>query len=332
MQQNYKKESFIKGEQFEKYVEEVIFPDAHYELIYKTSDSKQNTTRYPRKSMEPDFQFKCRVSGKEFYVEAKWRAKPYKDNYDVLSDKQLKSFPGIHSDVTPIFIVFGYGGQAFDPDYVSLIPFKNIDSSKLSPSIIHTYNIEKSYYPNSNFATNEDSSEIKLELHNPSNKENKIVAKSNYKVLGLAAVGLVAILLSIYSFAFSDQTEVISPKEKLENLVAEYYQSMNSNQIEKLPKFLSPKIESWYGDKNPTQEEVIRNAKEHRGKYPFSSSNIDWDTFKVIHQEDDSYHVSYEMIYRSKKNISDDYTVYDLKLITKWDEDYKLRSITEVRN
>ena len=96
MQQDYNEESFKKGEQFEKYVEEVIFPDAHYEVIYKTSDSEQNRRRFVKKSLEPDFQFKCRVTGKEFCVEAKWRAKPYKDVYQVLSEKQIQSFPSLN--------------------------------------------------------------------------------------------------------------------------------------------------------------------------------------------------------------------------------------------
>ena len=94
MQTNFNEESLKKGEQFEKYVEEIIFPEAHYELLHKTSDSKQNTRRYVSKSLEPDFQFKCRLTGKEFYVEAKWRAKPYRNQFDVLSDNQWKTFPG----------------------------------------------------------------------------------------------------------------------------------------------------------------------------------------------------------------------------------------------
>ena len=139
MQTNFNQESFKKGEEFEKYVEEVIFPEAHYELIYKTSDSAQNTRRYARKSLEPDFQFKCRVTRKEFYVEAKWRAKPYKEQYEVLSASQFKSFPAIHSKSTPIFIVFGYGGNAYNPDCISLIPLNGITTPKISPAKRSSY-------------------------------------------------------------------------------------------------------------------------------------------------------------------------------------------------
>ena len=120
--------------------------------------------------------------------------------------------------------------------------------------------------------------------------------------------------------------------KNLKEIVADYYQSMNSNQVEKLPEFLSPQVTSWYGEQNPSREWIYRNAKAHRGKYPYSASDIDWDSFKVVQEGNGDYHVSYEMIYKSKSKITDDYKVFDLKLITKWDENYKLKSISEIKN
>ncbi len=331
MQINYNQESFKKGEEFEKYVEEVIFPEAHYELLHKTSDSKQNIRRYSRKSMEPDFQFKCRVSGKEFYIEAKWRAKPYKDKYDVLSASQFESFPKLHSKITPVFIVFGYGGNAFNPDYISLIPLKDITAPKISPAKVHSYNIDKTYFPNSQF-TNEDS----VTEDNDNNttvldSETEKVSKPNSKIIGLAAVGLLAIILSIYSFAISGP-ENASPEEKLQDLVANYYQSMNSNQIEKLPEFLSPQVESWYGTRNMSLNQIIKDAKNHRGTYPFSSTDINWDSFKVMKQSDGTFMALYDMVYKRKKNIDDDYKIFHLHMITIWDKNFKMKSISEIRN
>lgn len=340
MEKNYNEESFKKGEQFENYVEEVIFPVAHYDLVHKTSDSKQNTRRFVQKSLEPDFRFKCRVTGKEFYVEAKWRAKPYKDLYEVLSEKQFHSFPNIHSPQCPIFIAFGYGGQACNPDYVSLIPLDKVRTSKISPSEVYSFNIEKSHYPNKLFIQQEnerdednepiENQELLQELKKT--EPEKGFQKYNSKILALAVVGLVAVILSIYSFAFSSESSVITPEEQLKEIVADYYQSMNSNQIEKLPEFLSPQVTYWYGEENPSREWIYRNAKAHRGRYPYSASEINWDSFKVAQESSGGYHVSYEMIYKAKSKITDDYKVFDLKLITKWDNNYKLKSISEIRN
>ena len=76
----------------------------------------------------------------------------------------------------------------------------------------------------------------------------------------------------------------------------------------------------------------LKYAKDHRGTYPYSTSDIDWDSFKVIQQEDGNYLASYNMIYKSKKNIHDDYTVFNLHMITTWDKNFKLKSIREIRN
>lgn len=282
--------------------------------------------------MEPDFYFKCRVTGKEFYVEAKWRAKPYKDLYQVLSDKQFKSFPALNSAKCPIFIAFGYGGQPSNPDYISLIPLDEVQTPKLSPTKVSLFNIKKAHYPPSFFTVKDDGNRDNQEESN-FEKELPLKGRSrpDKKLLGLAAVGLLAIVMIIYSFAFSNEGVAQKPEEQLKEIVADYYQSMNSNQIERLPAFLSPQVTSWYGAQNPTREEIYRNAKAHRGKYPFSSSNIDWESFQVIPAEAGGYRVTFEMIYRSKAKITDDYTVYDLKLITQWDDNFKLKGITEIR-
>ena len=340
MQHDYNEESFRKGEQFERYVEETIFPEAHYEVIYKTSDSTQNRRRFVKKSLEPDFHFRCRVTGKEFYVEAKWRAKPYKDLYQVLSDKQFESFPAINSPERPVFIAFGYGGQASNPNYVSLIPLDQVNSSKISPREVHSFNIEKTHYPNKFFIPQEVEKEKESEPKEgqlPAEEKKKTESensfqKYNSKILALAAVGLLAIIMTIYSFAFSNEASANIPEENLKEIVADYYQSMNSNQVGKLPEFLSPQVTSWYGELNPSREWIYRNAKAHRGKYPYSASDIDWDSFKVVQESNGDYHVSYEMIYKSKSKITDDYKFFDLKLITKWDRDYKLKGISEIKN
>lgn len=332
MRQNYNVDSFKKGELFEKYIEEVIFPETHFEILDKTSDSDQNTRRFVRKSLEPDFHFRCRVSGKSFYIEAKWRAKPYQDLYQVLSEKQYRSFPKIHTEENPIFIALGYGGHPSEPDYVSLIPYKEVVETNMSPRNVYKFNIEKTYQP-PNFHENRilNSGNFLKENNLLISLKERISDPRYYKLFSLAALSLIAIIITISSVGFTKELPKKSSEERLREIVTNYYQSMNGNQVEKLPDFLSPNIMSWYGAKEPTHEEVMRNAKAHRGKFPFSTSNIDWDSFTVIKENNGDYHVSYEMVYKSKQNINDDYEVFDLKLITKWDADFKLKSISEIR-
>ena len=329
MNPNYNQESSKKGEQFEKYVQDIIFPDAHYELIHRTSDSKQNTYRYPKKSLEPDFQFKCRKTGKEFHIEAKWRAKPFKNRFDVLSENQFELFPSLESKSKPIFILFGYGGTASNPDYVHLIPLQDIRSRFIPSYDISKYQIAKAFYPNENFDTQtepEPNSEKDPEV------KPEIKSKTSPKVFALAAVGVVAILAIIFGYATSDTQNNLTPEEQLKDLVENYYQDMNSNHIEELPNYLSSNVVNWYGAKDPSTDQIIKNAKNHRGTYPYSTTDIDWNSFNVAKQSNKDYLVSYDMIYKSKKDINDDYNVYNLHMITKWDDNFKLKSISEIRN
>lgn len=335
MENNYNSTSHKKGKAFENFVESILFPSTHYEFLHKTQDIGQNSERFVRSSLMPDFQFKCRTTGKVFYVEAKFRSKTFKDKYDVLSEQQYNSFPNLNNLSSPIYIAFGYGGTAESPDYLSLIPLEVVESKALSPEKIAEFDIKREIYPHTNFDSKSHIKEKAIldlpnEILDNERSESKLSIK-NYdpKILIAACVGVFAILFTFYAFNFSE--DKLSTEDQLKEIIANYYQSMNSNQIEKLPEFLSADVTSWYGDKEVTINEIMKNAKTHRGKFPFSSSDIDWDSFKLVKQSDGDYYVSYEMIYKSKQNISDNYNVFDLKLITEWDKDLKLKSITEIR-
>ncbi len=335
MQQNYKKNSFEIGDEFENFVENRIFPKERYALVHRTSSKKDNDERYPESASRPDFHFRCLETGKEFYVEAKYRSSALNNQVKGLKPNQELRFKKLNEEV-PVFVIIGYWGTASNPRQVSLLKLEDCKYRDLYTYYLQNFEIKKETYPNHLLPLGKEEEFQKRENSTSTGSINGTNSKSDFKIktkiYALAAIGLIAIILTIYGFAFSDETKGLTTEEQLKEIVGDYYQSMNSNQIEKLPAFLSPQVTSWYGAQNPTREEIYRNAKAHRGKYPFSSSDIDWDSFKVIQENNGDYHVSYEMIYRSKEKITDDYTVYDLKLITKWDNDFKIKSITEIRH
>lgn len=345
MQQNYTPESFKKGQQFEEFVEQRIFTEDRYELITRTNSYEQNVNRYAEDTLKPDFKFRCKETGQEFWVEAKYRSELFYDKLEALNHSQRDRFFALEREEgIPVFVIIGYWGTAQKPNALSLVPLKEYKYIQIFRSFLRQYNIPVQPINNEalGFKLEQEDKTTKTrakenvgeELFEDRNKpeSSKKKPKYNSKILGLAAVGLLAIILTIYGFSFSEDIPVKSSEENLKEIVADYYQSMNSNQIEKLPEYLSPKVSSWYGEQNPSREWIYRNAKAHRGKFPYSSSDIDWDSFKVVPAEAGGFHVSYEMIYKSKEKITDDYTVFDLKLITRWDENYKLRSISEIRN
>jgi hypothetical protein len=64
-------ESFKKGEKFEAYTREVIFPKAKYNLLKQHIIILRTAKDYVKESLEPDFMFECLETGQKFYVEAK---------------------------------------------------------------------------------------------------------------------------------------------------------------------------------------------------------------------------------------------------------------------
>ena len=86
-------DSFLKGKQFEDFVQNVLFPKSLYELLYRTPPYQQNSQRFVTSTVQPDFQLKSLVDGKVFYVEAKYRSKTYQDKYD---PRRLFYFVGLH--------------------------------------------------------------------------------------------------------------------------------------------------------------------------------------------------------------------------------------------
>lgn len=338
MNENYNEDSWTKGQKFENFIEKNIFSQSHYDLLNKTHNYSQNSQRYVNSSLEPDFQFRSKLTGKSFRVEAKFRTKPFNNAYEILSENQFKIFPDINSADCPIYIAFGFGGGAANPEYLSLIPFNAVNSRTLSPEEVFSYRIDKELYPPHNLEEKNEQQE-KAENKNQETTEEKehtepnilnLAQKKIYpKILVGALIGVIIILFSFYDFSFSKADP--TPEESLKSIVENYYQLMNSNKIEKLPEFLSQDVRSWYGTTNMPLEQIMKDAKTHRGKYPFSDSNIDWDSFKVVHQENGEYFVTYRMIYKTKQKITDDYQIFNLNLLTYWDENFRLKSIREIK-
>ncbi|GAC1562726.1 MAG: hypothetical protein NVS3B13_36080 [Mucilaginibacter sp.] len=77
----YTPKSFKDGQAFEDYVEEYLFPNNYYNLVEKTHNYQTNSRNYVESSLNPDFKFRDRYTGREFYVEAKFRANLYQVNY-----------------------------------------------------------------------------------------------------------------------------------------------------------------------------------------------------------------------------------------------------------
>ena len=131
---------YVKGDEFENFVRKAIFPDSYYVLLSKTHDYITNKADFVAASKEPDFKFKSRASGKEFYVEVKYRYGFHEGMIDWCKPYQLKRYQEINAKI-PVYIVLGIGGQPGMPETICLIPVRHIRFTRLYPSILKKYQI-----------------------------------------------------------------------------------------------------------------------------------------------------------------------------------------------
>ena len=322
---NYNKESFNKGQAFEDYVEEVLFPKEGYDLLHKTNSYQQNSQRFVENSKNPDFKFRCKLTGQEFHVEAKYRSKPYKNQYDTLSKAQVNSFPELHSTEVPIYIVLGYGDQAENPEYVSLIPFAEHQEEKISVAKAQEYRIPKKSVSSSLIHQDNSKEAAHLNKQAPHPPKDSITKRKQKSKL-LLVVSMFIISLSIASITYFkyDQEDIL--KER----ITTYYQLSDANNLQELSNYISPELTYWYGIKKPSINEVLENIREYREKNPYSKSEIDWDSFDITEKPTGDFYATYKLNYQVKGKKAEDFRVFHLKVLTIWDEDLKLKSIKEL--
>ena len=133
--------SFIKGEEFENYVRKYIFPKSDYDLVHKTHDYNSNNGDYVESSLKPDFKFRDKKNGNEFYVEAKWRRGVYnKENkIDWCNQNQLRRYKAIDKNENKVFIVLGFGDKATKPEEIVLFPVSSCNYYSLYDSFLNKY-------------------------------------------------------------------------------------------------------------------------------------------------------------------------------------------------
>ncbi|MBT8275773.1 MAG: hypothetical protein KJO39_06510 [Bacteroidia bacterium] len=335
MTNNFNEESHAKGKQFEDFVQNKLFPKSQYRIIHRTSDFEQNSVRFVTNTLKPDFKIKSLVNNKEFYIEAKYRSKTYNDVYDILSDKQLESFPE-YAKEAPIYIAFGYGGEPNEPEFVSLIPYGSDISQSMSPEEILLFNV-KDYpiaisqihkidnEPKANSLVTENSI---IETEPKDEPTQKTTGKKKIWI-GIGAIGVIVILFLLGSI-YKNESEPINHEEMLKNKVMSYYEFANNYQYDSLTKYLGTRV-NWYGAAYQKPSAIIEQAKELQKRIPYLQCIVNPESFTINKQQDGDYYVSYDMVYKRRKKFNQKDEVYNLKMITTWNDKFMLNSVSEIR-
>jgi hypothetical protein len=330
-------DSFQKGEKFEQYVSKVIFPESEYQCLHQTPDHSQNSVRPIESAKKPDFQFKCRKTGKIFYVEAKYRSHfNDEEKIRVIEFDQFNRFLSINSDECPVFLIIGYEGRPDNPQEISLIPIRELKYQELYWSVLNNYKIDKSSpISPETLARFFKPNEIRESQTPPSSL--KQMKGLNTKTLLIGVVVLI-VFVTISLFFFIPKTNHESPGtlKAEENVISElktnikkYYESIDNNNVEVLDYFLAKKLDRWYGQRNVPIESVKKESARYYSKYPIHKTDVLWNTFQHSLLPNGDHNISYELQYEIQGEGIRNVKKFHLKIYSIWSKDLKIKSLYE---
>lgn len=133
--------SFLKGEDFEKLLRKKVFKKKEFDLVMKTHDYHENRSDYVEASLYPDYLFRNKKDGSEFWVEAKYREKLWKGKLKWCELYQFKRYQQLSTD-SPVYIAIGFGGRPSNPTKIYLIPIEEIKYNELYPKFLNDYEFD----------------------------------------------------------------------------------------------------------------------------------------------------------------------------------------------
>jgi len=134
-------ESFKKGEAFENYMRQYLFPEEKYKLLHRTQGYSQNSRDYVEDSKQPDFTLQCLESKRIFHVEAKYRSGvSNQGTLQYAKPAQFERHKKLNAE-KPVFICLGISGEPDSPEYAFLIPISRMKSVILNAEFFEEFEV-----------------------------------------------------------------------------------------------------------------------------------------------------------------------------------------------
>lgn len=133
-----KPESFIKGEDFENFLRRAIYTEDKYDLVMKTHNYNDNKHDYIEITKYPDFMFRDKQTGDEFYVEAKYRENLFNEKVEWCKMYQFDRYKEINKS-RKVVVAIGLGGRPRSPKSVFIMPLDAVQYNALYPSFLRSF-------------------------------------------------------------------------------------------------------------------------------------------------------------------------------------------------
>lgn len=123
---------YALGNDFEDTVASMFDP-SRFRQIHRTPRHDQAGGRYVPGMELPDLRFQEISTGRRFWVECKYRARPNPDwSLDWCSPQQLRSYKeAMRSTKEPVLILIGVGGPVRSPDRIYCLDLERLDNTTI---------------------------------------------------------------------------------------------------------------------------------------------------------------------------------------------------------
>ncbi len=327
-------ESFKRGQEFENYVLKNLFPEEEFKLIHRTNSYEQNQIKFATDTTKPDFKFKCIKTGKEFYVEAKYRSKYIYKKIRLIDLTQYNRFLDIQSkEKTLILIILGIGGKPSKPNAVALISLNELEKIgylELTEQTVKNHVIHQKPFSCNYFSKFFSSFSKKIKQ-----KSFERILRFAYTILGILIIFMLGRVFSKSSTsnAYNTENKVIlthASREKIKNNISNYYKFIRNDNFSGLRNIFSNPIKRYYKKNEISFNQVLKEIESYKHRFPYTTTKILWDTYKLDKSGDDfiaTYHLIHKIYFRKSKK----WKSYYLKIFTRWDKNYKLKEIYEIK-
>ena len=135
---------YKRGKQFEDWAL-YLFPAESFNIIHKTVGGADLDGRYTEDCIYPDYKFRDRATGKEFWVECKYRShRGEKGSLEWTDQIHLQRYKRIRKETgIPVFILIGLGGYPDDPEELL---FFNLDKAPYA-TLFYSIQSDMQTYP-----------------------------------------------------------------------------------------------------------------------------------------------------------------------------------------
>jgi hypothetical protein len=110
------------GKAFENYTLKFLFRREDFIFLERTPDYTSDWDLFALNALKPDFKFRDRQTGQDFYVEVKFRQRHKKCNEIRWARPLQLSRYMFYNQSLPTFLLMGIGDDPESPSLVSLIP------------------------------------------------------------------------------------------------------------------------------------------------------------------------------------------------------------------